>query len=101
MFNIFADITIEWNSLLQEVTVSWADVFQSESPLYFEVSVGTVRGGGDIVQRQETKNTVLIFKLSKADIGPYGKAIYSVVTAITPAGTYKTVEKDKLIILDE
>ena len=76
-------------------------MFYSQSPLYFEVSVGNARGGGDIVQRQETKSTLLIFKLSKEDIGLYGKIIYSIVTAITPAGTYKTAEKDKLITLDE
>lgn len=94
-----ADIKMEWSRSLEEVTVSWSDVFQSDSPLYYEVSAGSVRGSGDILQWQETSSTELVFTLKQEDIGLYGKTIYAIVRAITLSGTYSTAEKDQLITL--
>ena len=80
--------------------MSWDGVFNSNFPLYYEVSVGNTEGSGDIIQWQETKSDRLIFKLPRKDIGLYGKYIYATVTAITPAGTYTTSGKDMLIKLE-
>ena len=81
--------------------MTWSDVFHSTSPLYYEVSAGTVKGGGDIIQWQETRNTELIFKLARNDIGQYGNTLYAVVRAITLSGTYSTTKKEQLITLDD
>ena len=98
---MFSDITMTWDRSLEEVTVSWADVFHSDSPLYYEVSVGSVRGSGDIIQWQETSSTKLVFSLKHDNIGQNGKTIYAVVRAITLSGTYSTAKKDELLTVDD
>ncbi|XP_076113981.1 uncharacterized protein LOC143082265 [Mytilus galloprovincialis] len=45
------------------ITASWKDHFQVQQPIYYEVSAGTILGGADIIQWQETKNTFLEFQL--------------------------------------
>ena len=90
-----------WNRSQTEVTVSWSDVFLSDSPLYYEVSAGSIRGSGDIIQWQETLSTEIIFALNQDEVGPYGKNVYVVVRAITHSGTCSTAEKDQLITLDD
>lgn len=39
------------------VDLSWDGLFVSSSPLYFEVSIGTILGGSDVMQWVETMNT--------------------------------------------
>ena len=95
-----SDIAITRDNVNEHVTVSWDGVFNSDFPLYFEVSVGNTEGSGDIIQWQETKSNKLIFTLLNGDIGPYGKNIHATVTAITPSGTYSTAERGMLITLD-
>ena len=101
LFILFSDIKMVWNRSQQEVSISWSDVFLSNSPLYYEVSAGSVGGSGDIIQWQETVSTELIFALNQDEVGPYGKTIYVVVRAITLSGTYSTAEKDQLITLND
>lgn len=101
MISVISDINITWNSTREEVTVSWQDVFFSALPLYYEVSAGTVRGGGDIIQWQETSSTELIFTLTKDDVGEYGKDIFVVVRAITLSGTYNTAVSELLVTNDD
>ena len=86
-----------WNNSNEKVTVSWDGVFSSDTSLYYEVSVGNVKGSGDIIQWQETKSKRLVFNLPKEDLGTYGKNVYAAVTAITPAGTFKTTLKEVLL----
>ena len=90
-------MTIMWNNSDEKATVSWDGVFNSDISLYYEVSVGNVKGSGDIIQWQETKSKRLVFKLPKEDLGMYGKNVYAAVTAITPAGTFRTTLKEVLL----
>ena len=68
------------------VDLSWDGLFVSSSPLYFEVSIGTILGGSDVMQWVETMNTGMRVSplVSHTDY-------YLTVTAINAAGLSQTV----------
>ncbi|XP_071798435.1 uncharacterized protein [Asterias amurensis] len=68
------------------VDLSWDGLFVSSSPLYFEVSIGTILGGSDVMQWVETTNTGMRVSplVSHTDY-------YLTVTAINAAGLPQTV----------
>ena len=84
-----------WHAGNGEYTLSWADIFVSQHPLFYAVSVGTVEGGCDILQWQETTGTSITFGLPPTITNMYKVSLYVYVRAINAGGTYEDV---KLVI---
>ncbi|KAK3101903.1 hypothetical protein FSP39_007221, partial [Pinctada imbricata] len=84
-------LQVQWNTNSLEFTVSWNGVFSSPHPLYYEVSAGKVRGGGEIVQWLETNATSVTFGLPPA-ITDWAKLnVYMFVRAIAAGGLYDDI----------
>lgn len=92
-----ASVEVNWDSTLEEATVTWSGVFTSTHPLYYEVSVGHSAGSVDIIQWQETRSEQLKFTLDADTVGQFGVEIYAVVRAISPSGTYATAFAQTLL----
>ncbi|KAL3843250.1 hypothetical protein ACJMK2_021192 [Sinanodonta woodiana] len=90
-------IVLSWNPSGGTVTASWDSLFSSEYPLQYEVSAGTVQGGSDIIQWQETRENQLKFSFDKEAIGPTGKDVFVSVRAISPSGLYETANSQILL----
>ena len=84
-----------WHAGNKEYTLSWDGIFVSEFPLFYEVSVGTVEGGCDILQWQETTRTYITFGFPPTITNMYKISLYVYVRAISAGGTYEGV---KLVI---
>ncbi|XP_078321865.1 uncharacterized protein LOC111103999 isoform X3 [Crassostrea virginica] len=84
-----------WHAGNEEYTLSWDNIFVSQHPLFYEVSVGTVEGGCDILQWQETTGTSITFGLPPTITNMYKVSLYVYVRAINAGGTYEDV---KLVI---
>jgi len=68
------------------MTVAWSEVYSSEHSLYYEVSAGTVVGGGDILQWMETTDTSVTFGLPRTVKDPANLKVFVVVRAISVSG---------------
>lgn len=68
------------------VTVSWTNHFQSQQPIFYEVSAGTKFGGADIIQWQETKNTFIEFETPLKIKLTKGLMIYLTIRGISANG---------------
>ncbi|KAK3612504.1 hypothetical protein CHS0354_024474, partial [Potamilus streckersoni] len=90
-------LLLNWNPSTGSVKTSWDSVFTSDYPLQYEVSAGTVQGGSDIIQWQETRLNQLIFSVDKESIGPTGKDVFISVRAISPSGLYETANAHILL----
>lgn len=81
-----------WHTGNEEFTVSWEDVFISQYPLFYEVTVGTVEGGSDILQWQETKLTSAKFRLPPTIKKSSVVSLHVNVRAISAGGTFEDIE---------
>ncbi|XP_078616228.1 uncharacterized protein LOC144884650 [Branchiostoma floridae x Branchiostoma japonicum] len=63
----------------------WTGVFLSNSSLIYEVSIGTMTAGSDVMQWRETENTEM-----RLDGMDSHKEHYVVITAVNQAGLYTT-----------
>ncbi|KAK3612516.1 hypothetical protein CHS0354_024488 [Potamilus streckersoni] len=90
-------LSLSWNPSDGSVTVSWDSLFYSKYQLQYEVSAGTVQGGSDIIQWQETRENQLVFSFDKEVIGPAGKDVFVSVRAISPSGLYETANAQILL----
>lgn len=70
----------------------------SQYPLFYEVTVGTVEGGSDILQWQETKQTYLKFGLPSTVKHASKVSLHVYVRAICAGGTYEDI---KFVILHQ
>ena len=71
----------------EKVVISWNDVFTSPSALVYEISIGTRKGGSDILQWVETMDTRLeVFPLQQ--LTDY----YITITAINAGGLFETIQ---------
>ncbi len=70
------------------VDLGWDGLFASSSPMFFEVSLGTVLGGSDVMQWVETMNTVM----RVSPLVPHTD-YFLTVTAVNAAGLPKTVNE--------
>lgn len=93
-FTISANVklSVAWNSGKKELTVTWDNIFWSPLPLYYEVSAGTVEGGADILQWQETTSTRTVFVLPPSVINWSGLHVHVFVRAITVGGTHSDIK---------
>ncbi|KAK3101347.1 hypothetical protein FSP39_002877 [Pinctada imbricata] len=82
---------IAWNTPNTEFTVSWDSIFSSPYPMYYEVSAGRVKGGGEIVQWLETNATSVKFGLPKSVTKWSAIDVYIMVRAIAAGGRYDDV----------
>ncbi len=70
-----------------EVQIIWTGVFSSSTRLVYEVSIGKIEGGSDILQWVETLDTHLV-------VSPLHKSTdyYVTVTAINAVGLHEIVK---------
>ncbi|XP_071784665.1 uncharacterized protein [Asterias amurensis] len=68
------------------VDLTWDEMFMSSSPMFFEVSLGTVLGGSDVMQWIETMDT----GMRVSPLVPHTD-YYLTVTAVNAAGLPETV----------
>lgn len=75
-----------WDGLQGEMKLNWDNLFISNFPLDYEISVGTELGSANIIQWQKsTKNKTTLPKLSTNL-----KKMYVSVRAINPGGNFIT-----------
>lgn len=81
-----------WHAGNEEFTVSWKDVFISQYSLFYEVSVGTVDGGSDVLQWQETTLTFIKFSLPPG-VEKFSKlSLHVFVRAVSAGGTFEDIK---------
>ncbi|XP_061176007.1 uncharacterized protein LOC133184958 [Saccostrea echinata] len=85
-------LTVSWHDGNKEFTVSWDDVFISQHPLFYEVSAGTVEGGIDVLQWQETTGTSVTFGLPPTITNLSKLSVHVFVRAISASGTYEDIK---------
>ncbi|KAK3589062.1 hypothetical protein CHS0354_008712 [Potamilus streckersoni] len=93
------DLRMTWDNVSEVVTISWNGLFQSQYPLYYEVSIGFTPSSADILQWQETKNTFNVFTLPRNDVGESGRRVYASVRAIAVNGLFGTINSDTFITI--
>lgn len=81
-----------WHTGNKEFTVSWDNIFTSQYPLFYEVSVGTVEGGSDILQWQETKLTSVKFGLPPAVNDTSKLSLHVYVRAVSAGGSFEDIK---------
>ncbi|XP_076468275.1 uncharacterized protein LOC143299060 [Babylonia areolata] len=92
-----ADVLPEWPEVTangqitsslsgSDLTLSWPDLFHSDLDLSYEVTAGSVVGGGDIIQWQKTQETNLVISLAHAKSAAFKMNV--VVTAVDPCGQF-------------
>ncbi|KAK3103765.1 hypothetical protein FSP39_021725 [Pinctada imbricata] len=84
-------LAVSWNTPNKEFTVSWDGIFSSPHSLYYEVSAGKVKGGGEIVQWLETNGTSVTFGLPQAITKWSNLDVFIFVRAIAAGGMYEDV----------
>lgn len=87
-----AKLSVAWHSKKKELTVTWDNIFWSSLPLYYEVSAGTVEGGADILQWQETTFTRTVFVLPPSVTNWSGLHVHVFVRANTVGGTHSDIK---------
>lgn len=87
-----------WHAENKEFTVSWNNVFISQYPLFYEVTIGTTEGGSEILQWQETKLPTLKFGLPPTMTNIIKFTLHLSIRAINAGGTYEDI---KFVILHE
>lgn len=92
IYNAGSTLVHSWHTGNEEFTVSWNDVFISQYPLFYEVTVGTVEGGSDILQWQETKLTSVKFRLPPTIKKTSKLSLHVYVRAISAGGTFEDVK---------
>ncbi|XP_072034094.1 uncharacterized protein [Amphiura filiformis] len=70
-----------------KVQITWTGVFMSTSQLIYEVSIGTVEGGSDVLQWVETLDT----HLEMSPLHP-STDYYIAISAINTVGLYETIK---------
>ncbi len=70
-----------------EAQITWTGVFSSSTRLVYEVSIGKIEGGSDVLQWVETLDTHLV-------VSPLHKSTdyYITLTAINAVGFHETVK---------
>ncbi|XP_064650290.1 uncharacterized protein LOC135501842 [Lineus longissimus] len=83
-----SNIQLAWTIVNKVITISWRGLFNSSSPLSYEISWGTAQYGADVVQWQESTDEEidLLIPIGYLAIHPS----YLTITAINSAGLYKT-----------
>ena len=81
-----------WHAGNEEYTLSWDDIFVSQYPLFYEVSVGTSEGGCDILQWQETTGTSITFGLPPTISDISKLTLHVFVRAIDASGTFEDIK---------
>ncbi|KAK3101031.1 hypothetical protein FSP39_000383, partial [Pinctada imbricata] len=84
-------LAVLWNTPNKEFTVSWDGIFSSPHSLYYEVSAGKVKGGGEIVQWLETNETSVTFGLPPAINNWANLDVFIFVRAIAAGGLFEDV----------
>ena len=72
----------------KKFTLSWDDIFVSQYPLFYEVSVGTVEGGCNVLQWQETTGTSITFGLPPVISDVSKLTLHVFVRAVSAVGSF-------------
>ena len=96
-YHVSANAKITSSLSGSDLTLSWPDLFDSVHDLYFEVTMGSVYGGGDIMQWQLTKEPNMIVSLASAKSGAFSLSV--VVTAIDPCGQFVHYSQNVSVVL--
>jgi hypothetical protein len=83
---------VSWHAGNKEFTVFWDDVFISKYPLFYEVSAGTVEGGTNILQWQETTLSNITFGLPPTITNLSKLSVHVFVRAINIGGIYEDIK---------
>ncbi|XP_070570802.1 uncharacterized protein [Ptychodera flava] len=78
------DIVSSWPNHY-EVVMNWDGIFHTNSSLFYEVTIGSVRGGSDVLKWTETSNTEM--RMTGLD---HTREHYVAITAINQAGLFHT-----------
>uniref|UniRef100_A0ABM0GTS6 Uncharacterized protein LOC100370115 n=1 Tax=Saccoglossus kowalevskii TaxID=10224 RepID=A0ABM0GTS6_SACKO len=79
-----SDISVNWLST-SEVEIDWTGLYASKSSMVYELTVGTVYGGSDVVKWLETMET----RIRVSDIDP-SYEYHLTLTAINESGLYES-----------
>jgi hypothetical protein len=85
-------LIVSWHAGNKELTISWDNVFISKYPLFFEISAGTVEGGTNILQWQETTRPSITFGLPPTITNPSKLRVHLFVRAINVGGIYEDIK---------
>ncbi|XP_056015772.1 uncharacterized protein LOC125675332 [Ostrea edulis] len=85
-------LRVTWHAGNKEFTVSWDKVFTSKYPLFYEVSAGTVEGGTNILQWQETTLSSITFDVPPTITNLSNLSVHVFVRAINVGGTYEDIK---------
>ncbi|XP_053392743.1 uncharacterized protein LOC128555177 [Mercenaria mercenaria] len=92
-----APIDTTWQAGPLKATALWVNVFASDHPIFYEVTVRLAEGGeGDLIQWQETANTKVEIIL-EADELSGGVTIRFSIRAINFSGLFTTVSSDLFV----
>ena len=91
-------MNITWIKDSSMVKVSWENVFTSEHPIFYEVTVSAESGQGDLVQWQETEETFTDFLLELDNLPNNILSVDITVRAVSYSGLY-VIRHDNLIII--
>ncbi|XP_078701246.1 uncharacterized protein LOC144927586 [Branchiostoma floridae x Branchiostoma belcheri] len=81
-----ANVTHAWDSSNTTVMIDWEGVFDAETDLVYEITIGTTLGGNDVQQWVETVETSIT--VSQLDAT---KHYFGTITAINQVGMYENV----------
>ncbi|XP_076075242.1 uncharacterized protein LOC143046127 [Mytilus galloprovincialis] len=77
-----------------DITLSWTNCFTYPGRLVYEVSVGTVQGGADVIQWQETTENIMIIKLTEKLKTKVNLNLYCFIRAIGESGIFSSKSDD-------
>jgi hypothetical protein len=79
---------LTWAVPNKHFTMDCSNLFPKDSVFQYEVSLGTIQGGADIIQWQETKWCNMTTKLET--VWQNADKYYATITAVSPTGLYTT-----------
>ncbi|CAC5375361.1 unnamed protein product [Mytilus coruscus] len=77
-----------------DITLKWTNCFTYPGRLVYEVSVGTVQGGADVIQWQETTENFIIIKLNEKLKSKLNLNLYCFIRAIGESGVFSSKSDD-------
>ena len=83
--NVYSCVT---DVCLSDVSIAWSESFTATTPLVYVVSLGSTKGGNDILNWVETTESVMEVK------NVIYRPVFVSVTAVNNAGLYETIWLD-------
>lgn len=86
-----------WNVATKTAAASWKNVFKTDFPLYYEVSVSLEDGEGNLIQWQETTDEEIDLAIDTDIIPETGSNLKFSVRAINHSGYFENVDGDLFV----